>query len=107
MKFFSYIFLFLITLISCSKIFGHDKDDFINAYKELLIAKEQINDSIQLADSYKKIYEKYHFSEKSFNTELLKYQKNTDEFLVILDSIKSRITREENEIEKSRYINEE
>jgi hypothetical protein len=109
MKYSTFILLILMSLfiLSCTKIFGHDKEDFINAYKELLIAKEQIGDSIQLVDSFKKIYEKYNYTEKSFNSDLLKYQKNTNEFLEILDSIKSQISKEEVEIQKSTYHGEE
>lgn len=93
------IFILLLSTISCKKIFGPGEDDFIEAYKEILIAREQVLDSTLLHDEYIKIYDKFGYSEKSFNDQLLEYEKSTTKFLEILDSVQNRAARELIQIE--------
>ncbi len=76
-------------LSSCDWLFP-GKENFLNAYMDIFVAREIYTDTTALREEYQKIYEKYGYTEASFNKELLDYQKNTDEFLVMLDTIRAR-----------------
>lgn len=92
-----YLF-FIITLcliVSCSKWFGNEKDEYINIYKDIFIVRlRYIDDSLKVKPEILKIYEKYGYTEQTFSEKFKEYESNPEELLILLDSARERAKKE-------------
>lgn len=85
-------------LSSCNQT-REDKDRFVNAYLDILIAREKFNDSTSANKEVMKVYDRYGFTETSFRDKYFEFAENPNEFIQIVDSIRELAKRKVKEIE--------
>ena len=84
-----------ILFISCD-IFEDDYDDFINAYKNILVIREKFkNDSVKAEQEIQSIYEEFGFTAESFKEEYFNLaNEKPRRFYELIDSIRESAKRE-------------
>jgi dsDNA-specific endonuclease/ATPase MutS2 len=89
------ILLSISVFFSCD-YFSDDHEEFIDAYKHILIAREKYKDDSLKADKeVEKIYDKYGYTKNSFKEEFFEIaQEEPKRFRELLDSIRERAVRE-------------
>ena len=94
--------LSLFALASCGWFGGNDKENFIEAYKEILVARELYKNEPKRADeAIESVYQKYGFTKKSFKERYFEIaRENPREFYEIIDSVRESAKKEILEIEK-------
>lgn len=85
--------------IACSHS-DDDKERFIRTYKEILIARERYQDTSVANAEVKKSYKKNQYTEQTFFEDWKYYTKDPKEFLVMMDTIRSRAQQELIKLEK-------
>ncbi len=85
---------------SCNQT-HEDKEKFINAYLEILIAREKFDDSLAADKEVMKVYDKYGFTEASFREKYFEFADKPDEFIKIVDSVRTLAKRKVEEINKT------
>ncbi len=86
-------------LSSCSHS-QEDKEKFINAYLDILIVRERFEDSLAANAEVVKVYDKYGFTEASFKDKFFELAEKPDEFIQVVDSIRSLAKRKVKQIEE-------
>jgi hypothetical protein len=71
-----------------------DKDKFLNTYREILIARNEILDSSNANMRVLQILKNNNYTEQSFKEEFFYLAKNENGFLKIIDSLRNSITTE-------------
>lgn len=85
--------LLLILIFSCSHS-DDDKERFIRTYKEILVAREQYQDSSIANAEVKKVYKKNQYTEQTFFEDWKYYVEDSKEFLIMMDTIRSRAQKD-------------
>jgi len=67
---------------------------FLNAYKEILIARETIADSTEANKKVAEILKKYDYDESKFRRDFFELAKNSDDFRTLLDSLRNSIIKD-------------
>jgi hypothetical protein len=98
-KLFILIFLSIIFIISCSDS-KEQKERFIKTYKEILIARERFSDTAIANTEVRKAFRRHNYSEQTFFEDWQHYTSNPKEFLVMMDTIRSRAQKEVERLEK-------
>ncbi len=86
-------------LSSCSHT-QEDKEKFVRAYLDILIVRERFEDSLAANAEVMKVYDKYGFTEASFKDKFFELAEKPDEFIQVVDSIRSLAKRKVKEIEE-------
>jgi hypothetical protein len=76
-------------LIACSHS-DDDKERFIRTYKEILIARERFEDTVLANTEVKKAYKRNQYTEQTFFEDWKYYTEDPKEFLIMMDTIRSR-----------------
>ncbi len=101
-----YWFLLVVLILTSCDYFSDDNDEFINAYKKILIVREQYKaDSLKWkADKeIKKIYEEYGYTEQSFRDKFFELAtEDSRKFYELLDSIRYEVRQELNRIREEK-----
>ena len=84
---------FFIFFIACSHS-DDDKERFIRTYKEILIARERYQDTTTANKEVKKVYKKNQYTEQTFFEDWKYYTQDPKEFLIMMDTIRSRTQQE-------------
>lgn len=91
----------MIILVCCFTVIGCDlfrdsEEDFISAYKEILLIREKYkNDSLKAEKEINKIYEEYGFTQESFKDAFFEIaHKDTRKFYNLLDSIREKVRQD-------------
>ena len=92
------LFLMLFCLISCSDS-QKEEERFINTYREILIARETIADSILANKKVDSIINHYDYTQDSFRDAFFEIMKDNKNFSALIDSLRSSILKEKKEIE--------
>lgn len=74
--------------VACDEQGNIDKEKYLEAYREILIARETIADSLEANEEVQRILEKYKYTMKSFADDAMKLTKGDGEFLNIIDSLR-------------------
>lgn len=96
------LIIFVVSLASCSK-WSSDKENFVNAYKDIILVRATVADSAKANRDVEKIYKKYNYTKESFKRAYFIYAANQKEFLEMLDSARIRKEREIRDLQKSRF----
>mgnify|MGYP000955115527 CR=1 FL=1 len=90
---FTSIILGLLLFSSCSdsKV---KQEKFLNAYKEILLARETITDSTEANKKVAQILKKYDYDEPTFRKDFFELVKNSDNFRALLDSLRNSIIKD-------------
>lgn len=96
------LIIFFVSLVSCSK-WSSGKENFVNAYKDIILVRSTVADSAKASKEIEKIYKKYDYTKESFKHDYFKYASNQKEFLEMLDSARIRKEREIRDLQKSRF----
>lgn len=86
-------------LSSCNHT-QEDKENFVNAYLDILIVREKFEDSLAANAEVMKVYDKYGFTEVSFRDKYFEFAEKPDEFIQVVDSIRALAKRKVQEIEE-------
>ncbi len=91
-----FIITLSILLFSSCDIFEDDYDEFIDAYKNILVTREKFkNDSVKAEQEIQKIYEEFGFTAESFKEEYFNLaNEKPRRFYELIDSIRERAKRE-------------
>ncbi|MEI6090164.1 MAG: hypothetical protein WCR42_06915 [bacterium] len=87
------LLLIFVFAVSCSTK-NDDTEKFLNAYKEILIVREQTNDNDLATKKINTILEKNGYTETEFRTEFMKLSQDKEKFLKLLDSIRIKASQE-------------
>jgi len=90
-----------ILFIACSHS-DDDKERFIRTYKEILIARERYQDTTIANAEVKKTYKKNQYTEQTFFEDWKYYVKDPKEFLIMMDTIRSRAQQELIKLDKGK-----
>ena len=83
------------SLASCSEDGWTDKkENFTQTYMEILIAREQIQDSIKADSEVSNVMAKHGFDQRSFGQEFMEYSRTPEVLKAIMDSAQRRAQRE-------------
>ncbi len=77
-----------LILISCDDQGNIDKEKYLEAYREILVARETIADSLEANQEVQRILEKYKYTTKSFADDAMKLISEDGEFYQIIDSLR-------------------
>ncbi|MFC2131660.1 hypothetical protein ACFLSQ_09520 [Bacteroidota bacterium] len=85
-----------VFLFSSCDIFEDDYDDFIDAYKNIIVTREKFkNDSVKAEQEIQKIYKIFGFTTESFKEEYFDLaNEKPRRFYELIDSIRERAKRE-------------
>ncbi len=84
-----------MVLISCTENkWTDEKENFTQTYMEILIAREQIDDSLRAQNTVQTIMQNHGYNEQSFAKQFLEYSHTPDQLKLILDSAQARARRE-------------
>lgn len=84
-----------VVLISCSENkWSDEKENFTQTYMEILIAREQIADSVKAQNTVQTIMQNHGYNEQSFAKQFMEYSHTPDQLKLILDSAQTRARRE-------------
>jgi len=101
-----YLFFLIALLLTYCDYFGNNDEEFVKAYKKILIVREKFKgDSLKTkADKeIKKIYAEYGFTEQSFREKFFELAtKDSRKFYELLDSIRNQVRDELNQIHQER-----
>jgi hypothetical protein len=95
-------FLIILTIslsLSCSDS-KEQKERFIQTYKEILVARERFSDTAIANTEVRKAFRRHNYSEQTFFEDWQHYTSNPKEFLVMMDTIRSRAQKEVEKLEK-------
>ncbi len=85
----------LLTLSSCSEDGWTDKkENFTQTYMEILVAREQIQDSIKADSEVSSVMAKHGFDQRSFGQQFMEYSRTPEVLKAIMDSAQRRAQRE-------------
>ena len=90
------IFYFIsvcILFIACSHS-NEDKERFMKCYKEILVARERYQDTSIANAEVKKTYKRNKYNEQQFFEDWKYYTQDPQEFLIMMDTIRTRAQRE-------------
>lgn len=76
------------TFIACGEQSSIDQDKYLKVYREILIARETIADSLEANKEVQDILEKYEYTLDRFAEEAMELQRNSGDFLKIVDSLR-------------------
>lgn len=93
-RIFILIFVLSFSLISCNNSQDEERENYLNAYKEILLIRLNDSDSTIANKKINHIYAKYGFTKESFTKTFKKLSKNPEEYLSILDSLRQQIINE-------------
>lgn len=91
-----YIFLILISLfglVSCTDESKREQK-FFDTYREILIARESIQDSVAANKKVQEIIQKHGYDDFTFKQEFFDIAKDNDKFLKLIDSLRNSIIRD-------------
>ncbi len=88
-----FILCAIFIFAGCSDNSG-DKENFINAYKDILITRVKYPDTLEANPHVLKIYKKYGFTQQTFKQMYFELADSPQDFLIILDSARERARRE-------------
>lgn len=74
-------------LVGCSN--SDNKEKLLNVYKEVLIAREKFQDSLQANQEVQKVLRKNGYSEIQFRNEIFKLAESEKDFLQTIDSLRN------------------
>lgn len=94
------IFIFAFIAISCSNQ-EKDLNIFMKTYKEILITREAIQDSIEANNAVRKIIERNGYTLEEFKNEFFILAKDNKEFSLILDSLRKSFKLDINKLQDS------
>lgn len=89
----SFFVICLMLLSSCSDS-KLKQERFLNAYKEILIARETISDTTLANKKVAEILRKYDYDEPQFRRDFFEFAKNSDNFRSLLDSLRNSIIKD-------------
>lgn len=90
----------ILSNLSCSENVP-DRQRFTDAYYEILVARESMQDTAESNIEVNKIYSKYDYSIKSFKDDYFYFAKETDTFIAIVDSMRNRAKEDAKRIRDS------
>ena len=93
--------LLALFLFSCTDT-EEEKVRFTSAYKEILLVRETVTDSSEANSEVMKVMAKYGYDSQTFQKAYFEYAKKPEEFIIMLDSIRSSVQDEISKIEQSR-----
>lgn len=100
MKTITFYFTFFIfaafILVGCSN--SDNKAKLLNVYKEILIAREKFQDSIQANQEVQKVLKKNGYSENQFRNEIFRLAQSEKDFLKTIDSLRNYVKNEQSRI---------
>lgn len=79
-----------------------DKERFMRCYKEILVARERYQDTTIANAEVIKTYRRNKYSEEQFFEDWRYYTQDPEEFIIMMDSIRTRAQRELMKLEKSK-----
>ncbi len=83
------------SLASCSEEGWTDKkENFTQTYMEILVAREQIQDSIKADSEVSSVMAKHGFDQRSFGQQFMEYSRTPEVLKAIMDSAQRRAQRE-------------
>lgn len=85
--------LFIILLTSCSNI-EKKQEKLLKAYKEILITRETIMDSLEANQKVQEILKKYDYDEITFRSDFFELANNSEKFRIMLDSLRQSIIKD-------------
>ncbi|MCI0474502.1 MAG: hypothetical protein L0Y76_13045 [Ignavibacteria bacterium] len=100
-RFLVLIFAALSMFIACSHT-DDDKERFIRTYKEILVSRERFQDTTVANAEVKKAYKKNQYTEQTFFEDWKYYTQDPKEFLIMMDTIRSRAQKELIKLEKEK-----
>ncbi len=77
-----------LTLYSCDETPDIDKEHFINAYREILLARESIADSVAANKEVQMILTKYDYTMETFAKEYQDLMSGDSQIYGIIDSLR-------------------
>jgi hypothetical protein len=82
----------IFSFVACD-YFKDDEENFFDAYKSILVAREKYkNDSLRAEKEIDKIYKKYDYTQQSFKETFFKIaHSDTRKFYDLLDSIRNQV----------------
>ncbi len=92
--------IFSLFLFSCDSSSEKEKENYLNAYKEILFIRLNTTDTSIANKKILRIYEKYGFTKESFIKTFKKLSKNPEEYLNILDSLRQQTINEMSNLNK-------
>ncbi len=75
-------------LFACDSEGNVDKDKYLKVYKEILVVRESISDSIAANKEVQLILDKYKYTTKSFADETMKLMSQDKDLFNIIDSLR-------------------
>ena len=85
---------FSLFTFSCDNSWDEEKENYLNAYKEILFIRLSTSDTSIANTKILHIYQKYGFTKESFIKTYKKLSKNPEEYLRILDSLRLQTINE-------------
>ena len=83
------------SLASCSEDGWTDKkENFTQTYMEILVAREQIQDSIKADSEVSSVMAKHGYDQRSFGQQFMDYSRTPEVLKAIMDSAQRRAQRE-------------
>ena len=90
-----------ILFIACSHS-DDDRERFIRTYKDILIARERYKDTSVANTEVKKAYKKNQYTEQTFFEDWKYYTQDPKEFLMMMDTIRSRAQQDLMRLDKGK-----
>ena len=107
MKKISIIIASLAIILPACFLWDGDEERFKETYKEILIAREMISDSLEANEEVNRIREEHGYTEQSFMDEYIYYaNKDREKFIAIMDSIREEARLEITKINEDNYKNQ-
>lgn len=97
------ILLILIALVSCSSD-NEEEIRFMKVYKDILIAREQIQDSLAANNAVDSILKQNGYTQKEFKEAYFELATNSERFISVIDSVRNEIREEVGTIRSERDI---
>ncbi len=94
MRIFSLFLLIILFLFSSCSNIEKKQEKFIKAYKEILITRETLLDTLEANRKVLEILTKYGYDEITFRNDFFELAKNSEQFRVMLDSLRQSIIRD-------------
>lgn len=96
------LILSAVIFISCSN-WSSDKDKFTETYKDILIVRLKVQDSVAAEKAVDAVYKKHGFTKSSFKEKYFELAKDHKVFMTILDSARARAKSEIMTVSKSKF----